>query len=102
MPSETDLTQAYGVSRHTVRRAVALLREEGLVEVRHGHLTRVAEEPERTEVLIELGSTWIVRKATEAERDDLGLPIGGTVVQVATVDGATVVFASDRYIFRSV
>lgn len=31
LPSETSLTQEYGVSRDTVRRAVALLRDEGLV-----------------------------------------------------------------------
>jgi GntR family transcriptional regulator len=31
LPSETTLTQAYEVSRDTVRRAVAMLRDEGLV-----------------------------------------------------------------------
>jgi GntR family transcriptional regulator len=31
LPSETTLTQEYGVSRDTVRRAVAVLRDEGLV-----------------------------------------------------------------------
>jgi len=31
LPSETTLTQEYGVSRDTVRRAVAALRDEGLV-----------------------------------------------------------------------
>jgi GntR family transcriptional regulator len=31
LPSETTLTQEYGVSRDTVRRAVAILRDEGLV-----------------------------------------------------------------------
>jgi GntR family transcriptional regulator len=31
LPSETTLTQEHGVSRDTVRRAVALLRDEGLV-----------------------------------------------------------------------
>ena len=31
LPSESTLVQEYGVSRDTVRRAVALLRDEGLV-----------------------------------------------------------------------
>jgi GntR family transcriptional regulator len=31
LPSESSLTQEYGVSRDTARRAIAVLRDEGLV-----------------------------------------------------------------------
>jgi DNA-binding GntR family transcriptional regulator len=36
LPSETDLSQAYDVSRDTVRAALALLRDEGLITSRKG------------------------------------------------------------------
>ncbi|MGD3111460.1 GntR family transcriptional regulator [Streptomyces sp. YGL11-2] len=36
LPSETQLIERYGVSRPTVRKAIAALRAEGLIEVIHG------------------------------------------------------------------
>ena len=36
LPSEVDLSQQYGVARMTVRRAVAQLRDKGLVVTVHG------------------------------------------------------------------
>ena len=44
MPSESRLTQEYGLSRGTVRRAIALLVEEGLVVVAPQRGTYVADE----------------------------------------------------------
>lgn len=45
MPSEKDLHDEFGFARETVRRAMAVLREEGVVQVRHGYGTFVAERP---------------------------------------------------------
>ena len=36
LPSITTLMQTYGVARNTARRAVAILEDEGLVEIVHG------------------------------------------------------------------
>lgn len=36
LPSEAQLIARYGVSRPTVRNAIAALRAEGLIDVRHG------------------------------------------------------------------
>ncbi len=41
LPSETDLAQRFGVNRHTVRRAILGLAEQGLVSVEHGRGTFV-------------------------------------------------------------
>jgi GntR family transcriptional regulator len=41
IPSETQLTDRYGVARATVRQAVQALRASGLVVVEHGRATRV-------------------------------------------------------------
>lgn len=50
MPSEKDLHDEFGLARETVRRALALLRLEGLVEVRQGHGTFVVEVPPLVEL----------------------------------------------------
>lgn len=50
MPSEKDLHDEFGLARETVRRALALLRQEGLVEVRQGHGTFVAAIPPLVEL----------------------------------------------------
>lgn len=43
LPSETAISESYGVSRVTVRTAVKLLESQGLVNVRHGSGTYVAD-----------------------------------------------------------
>lgn len=43
MPSERTLTQEYGLAHGTVRKAIALLRHEGLVETVAGLGTYVVE-----------------------------------------------------------
>jgi DNA-binding GntR family transcriptional regulator len=50
MPSEKDLHDEFGLARETVRRALAILRSEGLVEVRHGHGTFIVDPPGRVEL----------------------------------------------------
>src|SRR3954468_12553745 len=45
MPSEKDLHDEFGLARETVRRALAILRNEGLVEGRQGHGTFVVQPP---------------------------------------------------------
>jgi DNA-binding GntR family transcriptional regulator len=42
LPSETTLMQEYGVSRNSVRGAIALLRDEGIVQTRPQYGSRVA------------------------------------------------------------
>ena len=43
LPSETAISESYGVSRVTVRTALKLLESQGLVNVRHGSGTYVAD-----------------------------------------------------------
>jgi len=50
MPSEKDLHDEFGLARETVRRALAVLRAEGLIDVRQGHGTFVAETPGHIEL----------------------------------------------------
>ena len=50
LPSESDLSAEFGVSRVTVRRALELLRDEGLVESRQGFGWIVSGEPLRQQL----------------------------------------------------
>jgi GntR family transcriptional regulator len=43
LPTEVELAAQYGVSRVTIRRTIAILVSEGLVQVIHGRGTFVAE-----------------------------------------------------------
>ena len=43
LPSENQLTEAYQISRHTVRKALALLENEGYVTAEHGRGTFCSE-----------------------------------------------------------
>jgi len=45
VPSESDLEQIYGVARSTARKAIALLRDEGLVETVRGKGSFVVTDP---------------------------------------------------------
>ncbi len=45
LPSETELIDTFGASRGTVRQALAVLRTEGLIEVRHGKGAFVRARP---------------------------------------------------------
>ena len=50
LPSESDLSAEFGVSRVTVRRALELLREEGLVDSRQGFGWYASGEPVRQQL----------------------------------------------------
>jgi GntR family transcriptional regulator len=45
LPSELDLAEEFGVSHGTARRAMAILRERGLIVSIHGRGTFIAPEP---------------------------------------------------------
>ena len=62
LPSEAELGGEYGVSRVTVRRALELLREEGLVTARQGVGWFVAVDPVRQA----LGRVTTIEEALEA------------------------------------
>lgn len=47
LPSETDLAAQTGVSKNTLRKALALLRDEGLIETFHGYGSHVLRPEDR-------------------------------------------------------
>lgn len=83
LPSESQLSQHYGVSRQTVRQAIAALKSEGLVEAEQGRGTFVRSAPLR------LAFSRFSRDARqpgagpfEAVCESLGIPGYGELVVV--------------------
>ena len=78
LPSESELSAAYGVSRVTVRKALDLLRDEGLIDARQGFGWFVAADPLR-QSLGRLGTI-------EAQLGELGVGSERRVVGFRFVD----------------
>src|SRR5919107_4351372 len=87
LPSELRLAQEYGISRTTVRQAIAQLRTEGLVTVERprGTFVRVPEEVEL--VTLGRGERASARMPTDAERRTYRLSEGIPVLVVTATDG---------------
>ncbi|MFG3603610.1 GntR family transcriptional regulator [Micromonospora chersina] len=96
LPSELRLAQEYGLSRTSVRQAVALLRSEGLVIVEPPRGTFVrAVEPTETVSLLK-GDTATARMPTPVERRELEMGEGIPVIVVFRADGSRELYAADR------
>jgi DNA-binding transcriptional MocR family regulator len=101
MPSETRLSQENGVGRGTVRRAVAILRTEGLVDAAPGYGTRVREQVEHVEEIAgEPGQVVTARMPTPAERAEFGMADGVPMIVVRHPDGWVDVYPADQYAVR--
>jgi GntR family transcriptional regulator len=96
LPSETRLSQEYGLGRGTVRRAVAILRGEGLVDVASGRGTRVRSQPAEVEELIGEPDQFVTaRMPTPEERAQFQLAEGVPVLVVHHPDGLLDVYPAD-------
>lgn len=97
---EQRMASEHGIGRDSVRRAIAILRAEGLVETTAPYGTRVRPAVFRTEVVVPPGAVWTSRMPTPTERDELDLAEGVPVLEV-TRRGQTVLYPCDRHVFRS-
>lgn len=100
LPSERTLIQELGLARETVRQAVALLRQEGLVVVRRGHGVVVREQPERENLAPPAGAMVTIRMPTAEERAAHDIPDGVPVFWVIEADGTAAVYPGDRWQIR--
>ncbi|MGO9134488.1 MAG: phosphonate metabolism transcriptional regulator PhnF [Methylovirgula sp.] len=116
LPTEPDLAERFGVNRHTVRRAISTLVDQGLVRVEQGRGTFVAEghidyllgrrtrfsanlQREGHEASHRMLSAADV-KADAATARDLKIPVGTKVIEVEAVneaDGVPLSYAVHRF-----
>jgi DNA-binding FadR family transcriptional regulator len=96
LPGEEALKRSVGVDRSVVRRAVQVLREEGLVVTRHGLGSFVAAVPRRQVAVLYPGDLIAARMPDESERERLGLLSPGIPVLVVTraAAGTTEVYSA--------
>lgn len=90
--AEPDLAHDFGVGLATVRKALSVLRGEGLVETRRGIRTRVRNPPELERVEIPPGVLVTARMPTPEEREWFNLPVGVPVFVVGDE-----VYPADRF-----
>jgi GntR family transcriptional regulator len=88
LPSESELSAEFSVSRVTIRRALEILREEGLVDARQGFGWYVAGEPLRQR-LDELGTIegQLERRGLRPERRVLEFAFCAAPARIAAVLG---------------
>ncbi|HET9519301.1 MAG TPA: GntR family transcriptional regulator [Actinoplanes sp.] len=96
LPSELRLAQEYGISRTTVRQAIAQLRTEGLVTVDRPRGTFVRRAEPIEQVPLRRGERATARMPTDAERRSHRLPEGVPVLVVTAPDGSSTVHPADR------
>lgn len=97
LPSDRYLQETYGIGRDTVRDAVNMLRNEGLVVRRQGQASRV-RKPHRKQPVDMAGVVRVEgRMPSPDERDSLGIDVGVPVWVVVYGDGRTVALPQDRW-----
>lgn len=98
LPSESRLSQEYGIGRDAVRNAIALLRSEGMVSTMKGQATWVRETvpPEQVELLP--GSIVSARMPSSRERHQMDLDEGVPVLAVQGPDRKVQLHAADRVV----
>ncbi|WFE45279.1 GntR family transcriptional regulator [Verrucosispora sp. WMMD1129] len=101
LPSETRLSQEYEVGRGTVRRAVSLLRAEGLVDAASGRGTQVREPVEVERVAVPRGALISARPPTPDERASLAIPEGVHVLVVSVGGRVRGVYPADRVLLST-
>jgi GntR family transcriptional regulator len=95
LPAEGALAQEHGISRDSARKAVAVLRAEGLVITDRAG-SHVREQGEVTAVAVPAGATITARMPTEQERRAHGIAEGVPVLVVAD-DGEEAIYPADRH-----
>jgi GntR family phosphonate transport system transcriptional regulator len=104
LPTEPELAERFGVNRHTIRRAIGILADQGLVRVEQGRGTFVADRHidyvlgRRTRFSANLqregrepGHRLIATSQTTADANvarDLGVAVGTPIIQIETVSDA--------------
>jgi DNA-binding transcriptional MocR family regulator len=93
---EQVLADRYGVARNTIRKAIAQLREEGILASRHGRGTFTAAVPSRRQVPLGPGDRARALMPEEGERDRRGLPPGVPLLIVSRAHGKTEYYDASR------
>lgn len=98
LPSEPRLGQEYDLGRLTVRKAIAILRTQGLVDTVRGVGNQVREQKELAVVTIRAGDQVGARLATRDDYERYGIAEGTTVLVVTRKGEPERVYRADENI----
>ena len=93
---EEVLAVRYGVARNTMRKAVALLRGQGILASVHGRGTYVVAVPRRASVALAPGDRARAYLPDDDERARRQMPPGVPVIRVTRADGRTEFYSGAR------
>lgn len=96
LPSQTELAASWQVSVETARKAVAVLRGEGLIVTRRGAGSFAAVPPPRMVITVTPDDEVTARMPTRAERDALDIPEGVPVISVQRPGRGEELFDANR------
>lgn len=97
LPPEDGIGRLHGVGRMSVRRALDLLRHEGLIVTERGSPARVRSQPERTFLGLADTDRLVARMPTRQEALQLRVQVGVPLLEVQHADGTTETFPADRF-----
>jgi DNA-binding FadR family transcriptional regulator len=96
LPSEVEITERYEVNRPTVRKAMAILREEGLITTRRGERSAVRPQVERRLAVLGAEDRLTCRIPSQPERVALNLESGIALLEIRRSTGAVELLPSDQ------
>ena len=95
LPSEAEMRCDLGISRMTIRRALAVLREEGLISTKRGSLSVVRSRGTAETLVLQATERLTCRMPSHLEREALALDTGVPLLVVRGADGSSTVYAAD-------
>lgn len=96
LPTEADLIRRYSVARETARKALELLRREGVAVTRQGLGTFVREALPMERLALHPDDEAVSRMPTPDERLALGIGEGVPVIEVRSPGQKPSLYPSDR------
>lgn len=96
LATEVELARQFVMSVATVRRALAVLREEGLISTGRGEASTVRAHPERAGIPFGLGSRLICRMPSSLERAEFGIQAGVPLIEIHLATGEVNLVAADQ------
>jgi len=95
LPTEGEIARDFKCSTATVRKALGVLRQEGLISMGRGVRARVRPRPERRALVLRPGERLVGRMPSRTECARLGIDPGVPVLEVERADGSSRLLAAN-------
>lgn len=98
LPAETTLAAEYSVGKDTIRDALAILRNRGVIATRRGYRAIVRQPVQKQVIEVAPGQTVDVRMPDPDEIDEWDMDEGVPVLVIAETDGGPgQAYPADRF-----